>query len=57
MNLLNQEICAIKHTIAHLRKGMVLEPNSSRKEQMRRDIKQLNDILENKLNECEDYKG
>lgn len=56
-NLLNEEIRAIKHTVAHLNKGMVLEPNPSKKEQMKRDIKELNELLESKLLQCEDYKG
>ena len=53
-NVLNEEIRAIKHTIAHLNKGIVLEPDSSKKEKMRRDVKELKDILETKLNQCGD---
>jgi len=56
-NLLNEEIRAIKHTISHLKKGVVLEPNPDKKEKMKSDIKELNVILENKLNQCGDYKG
>lgn len=57
MNILNEEICAIKHTIAHLNKGLVLEPNPSKKAQMKQNVKELNQLLEEKLNQCEDYKG
>ena len=57
VNLLNEEICAIKHTIAHLRKGVALEPNSSKREQMKRDIGDLNTLLEEKLEQCGDYHG
>lgn len=55
--LLNEEINAIKHTIAHLKKGVVLEPDSTKKEQMKRDIKELNNILQEKLEQCSDYHG
>ena len=57
MNKLNEEIMAIKHTLAHLNKGMVLEPDPSKKAQMKQDIKELNGLLTEKLNQCEDYKG
>lgn len=57
MNLINEEIRAIKHTMAHLKKGAVLEPNSTKKEQMKRDIKELDILLRQKLEQCEDFKG
>lgn len=57
MNILNEEIMAIKHTLAHLNKGMVLEPDPSKKARMKQDIKELNGLLTEKLNQCEDYKG
>lgn len=56
-NLLNEEIMAIKCTLAHLNKGVVLEPNISKKEKMKRDIKELNGLLKEKLEQCGDYKG
>ena len=56
-NLLNEEIMAIKHTIAMLRKGEVLEPDVSKRTKMKNDIKELNMILEDKLNQCGDFKG
>ena len=55
--LLNEEISAIKHTIAHLKKGMVLEPDPSKKAKMKRDVDELNGLLENKLEQCGDYHG
>lgn len=55
-NLLNEEILAIKCTLANLRKGVVLEPNPSKKAKMERDIKELDVILESKLEQCGDYK-
>ena len=57
VNLLNEEIMAIKHTLAHLRKGVVLEPDSSKKAKMKRDIKELDKLLVDKLQQCGDYKG
>ncbi len=56
-NILNEEICAIKHTIEHMKKGMILEPDSSKREKMRRDINELNKLLEGKLEKCGDYHG
>lgn len=55
-NQLNEEIRAIRHTISHLKQGMVLEPNQSKKEQMKRDVEELNSILVDKLNQCGDYR-
>lgn len=55
--LLNEEISAIKHTIAHLKKGVVLETNTTKKEQMKRDIKELDNLLQEKLEQCSDYHG
>lgn len=57
MNLLNEEIRAIKHTIAHLKKGVVLEIDTTKKEQMKRDMHDLDKLLQEKLNQCGDYKG
>lgn len=55
--LLNEEISAIKHTMAHLKKGMILEPDSSKKEQMKRHYEDLQRILTDKLEQCGDYHG
>ena len=57
VNILNEEILAIKQTLAQLNKGVVLEPDVSKKEKMKRDIKVLNALLEEKLNQCGDYHG
>ena len=55
-NILNEEIMAIKCTIANMKKGAVLEPNPSKKAKMERDIKELGNILKSKLEQCGDYK-
>lgn len=56
-NLLNEEIMAIKCTIVHLKKGAVLEPDSSKRVKMESKIKELNKLLEEKLEQCGDFKG
>lgn len=57
VNILNEEINAIKHTIAHLEKGVVLEPDPSKKMKMKNDIQELQVILKNKLDSCYDING
>lgn len=57
MNMLNEEIRAIKHTIVHLRKGMVLEPNQGKRDKMKKSIKELDELLIKKLEQCGDFKG
>lgn len=57
VNILNEEISAIKHTIAHLKKGVVLEPDPSKKMKMKNDIQELQVILKNKLDSCYDLNG
>ena len=52
--LLNDEIRAIKHTMAHLKKGMSLESDSGKKHQMKKDYEDLQKILEEKLEKCND---
>lgn len=53
-NVLNEEIVSIKYTIAHLKMGMAVEPDPSRKNKMKNSIKELNEILEDKLKQCGD---
>lgn len=57
VNLLNEEIRAIKHTMAHLKKGMSLESDSGKRHRMENDYKELNNLLKDKLEQCGDYKG
>lgn len=53
--LLNEEIMAIKCTMAHLKKGMNLELDSGKRHKMQQDYNELQDILKDKLSECNDY--
>ena len=55
MTLLNEEIMAIKHTMAHLKKGMSLESDSGKRHKMQSDYQELQGILEEKLRQCNDY--
>lgn len=57
MNLLNEEIRAIQLTINHLKMGIPLEADYGRKKKLENDLKELNDLLAEKLEQCEDYKG
>lgn len=57
MNLLNEEIRVIQHTISHMRRGLSLEDNQSKRLKMKQDINELESLLEEKLGQCEDYKG
>lgn len=54
MNLLNEEIRVIQHTISHMKRGIILEPNQSKRNKMKKDVEELETILESKLKQCED---
>jgi len=54
-NLHNEEIRAIQTTIVALEKGIPLEPNQSKKNRMRENVKELKSILQQKLGECSDF--
>lgn len=54
VNLLNEEIRAIKHTIEHKRKMSVLTVDSSERQQLKNDIRELQLILEDKLDKASD---
>lgn len=56
-NLLNEEIMAIKHTMAHLRKGISLESDSGKRHKMECDYSELQILLKEKLDSCGDYRG
>ena len=56
-NLLNEEILAIQHTIAHRKMAIPLEFDYGKKKKMENDVKELNKLLEEKLSKCGDYTG
>ena len=49
MNLLNQKIQAITYTIARYKKMEALTPNDSERQRIRRNIKELNNLLDDLL--------
>ena len=49
MNLLNQKIHAITHTIARYKKMEALTPHSSEKIRIRENIRELNSLLDDLL--------
>lgn len=49
MNLLNEEIRCLRSTISEKRRMMNLQPNQSEKEKLRREISELQLILNDKL--------
>lgn len=53
--LLNEEIRAIQCTISHLRMGIPLEPNQSKREKMKQDVRELEELLDFKLGEDTNY--
>ena len=55
--LLNEEIRVIQMTITHMKRAIPLEVDSGRKEKMKNDVKELEGILQEKLDQCEDYRG
>ena len=57
MNLLNEEIRAIQHTMTHLRMAIPLESDSGKKLKLQNDLKELDEILNDKLEQCEEYVG
>ena len=56
-NLLNEEIRAINLYMSHLERAIPLEVDSGKKQKMRNNLKDLEKILTQKLEQCEDYKG
>ena len=57
MNLLNEEIRVIQHTMSHIKRAIPLATNNGEKLKLEENYKELNSILEEKLEQCEDYKG
>ena len=41
----------------HIKMAIPFELNYGRKKQMEKDLKELNTLLEEKLKQCEDFKG
>ena len=55
MNLLNEEIRCLQQTIVGKRRIMNLNPNQSEKEKLRREICELQVLLNEKLKDSSDF--
>lgn len=54
--LLNEEIRSIKNTMSCLENAISLESDIGEKERLKQKHTELDKLLQNKLNECGDYK-
>ena len=57
VNLLNEEIMAIRNLMSHLKKAIPLECDSGKKQHLKYMYNECERELESRLNRCEDYKG
>ena len=57
MNLLNEEIRVIQVTMSHMKKAIPLARDTGEKLKLQEKYKELENILNGKLNQCEDYVG
>lgn len=54
-NLHNEEIMAMRNTASILRKRIALEASSSKKEELKRTVKELDEMIVQKLGETSDF--
>ena len=54
-NIQNEEIRAMQNTVVALRKGVALEQSQSKRDKMKKDIKELESLIEQKLTETPDF--
>ena len=57
MNLINEEIRVIQNTMSHLSRAIPLARDTGEKLRLQEKYKGLEEILQEKLNQCGDYKG
>ena len=55
MNLVNEEIRVIQHTMAHVSRAIPLAPDNGERLRLENKYKQLEEILNEKLSQCGDY--
>lgn len=55
MNVINEEIRVMKHMASHLRRAISLEPNQGKRDKMKRDVNELERMIESKLKETGDF--
>ena len=51
----NEEIMAMRNTVSLLRKRIALEPNQSKKAEMKKNVKELESMIVKKLDETSDF--
>ena len=54
MNLLNEEIRVIQHTMAHLKRAIPLAENGGERLRLEERYNELESILQGKLEQCND---
>lgn len=54
-NIQNEEIRAMQNTVVALRKGVALEQSQSKRDKMKKDIRELESLIEQKLTETPDF--
>lgn len=57
MNLLNEEIRVIQHTMSHISKAIPLAMTTGEKIRLKEKYNELEKLLNEKLEQCEDFKG
>ena len=57
MNLVNEEIRVIQHTMAHVKRAIPLAEDNGKRLELENKYKRLSEILDEKLKQCEDYTG
>lgn len=55
MNLINEEIRVIQHTMAHVSRAIPLAEDGGEKLRLEEKYKRLEEILKEKLAQCGDY--
>lgn len=55
MNLVNEEIRVIQHTMAHVKRAIPLALNDGERLRLESKYKELGEILESKLDQCGDF--
>ena len=57
MNLLNEEIRVIQHTMSHIKRAIPLANDDGERLRLKKTYDELEETLTSKLNQCGDYKG
>lgn len=57
MNLLNEEIRVIQTSMSHIKRAIPLCDSSGEQLRLENKYRELKELLEEKLNQCGDYKG